>query len=452
MKSRFDFQDVHRKTGVLILTTITVLVLALFGAAAAQRWWVPVYRLQVDLGSAGAEGLQVGAEVKMLGTVIGRVEKLELLEGAEFVPTVSSSSASGGPQQGGPSEGARPASGEEAPPSANDLLAIANIVLQGGEMVRFVRTDSQVYLYPKGVLEPGYLVITRGVGRQMFSDEVREARWGREKVLTQPDLMEQARMLLAELESQAKVLLDSAGEEGALRILLGEENYRRFARKGIVGLTVGTDTTQRFEEDGLLGIVLGEDIERFRREGALGLTLPEEGSREVLDSLAGLEEVIADLDQQGLLKLALGQERLDQLDAEGLVDWVLENPGSAQELARLLASTTALVERIEQRGLLELALSDPAQAPERGQRVGDSVEELLGSVQRLVAELEPVMASLADEAVVLPGVVAESQETLRQIEILVRAIQQHWLLRSYVDPRPGEGRIPTDQLPLREGR
>ncbi|MCB9899676.1 MAG: hypothetical protein H6825_16845 [Planctomycetes bacterium] len=402
MKSRFDFQDVHKKTGVLLLVTFSVLVLALLGAAGAQRWFVPVYRLEVGLGEEGAVGLSEGAEVKMLGTVIGRVERIELVEDQDLE------------------------TGE------GRLNAMASLVLRDGDMLKFVRRDSEVKVMPKGVLEPGFLEITRGraSGTELFSGEVRAAVWG-QKVTIEDDLQEQALSLLSELQEKSKQILEGAREEGALAFLLGEEYYGG-----------GRELLRR------LDVLLG----RFEDKGAVDLLLDEQGSRDVLAILDAAAKLLQRLQAEGALPLALGPERTARLDEQGPVGWALGDPGLSAELGRLLTAGADLAERLEQRGILEVALSDPAADPERTARVVDDLERLLQNVRWVSDELAPLAVSLSDEAVRLPGVVAESQETLRQVEILVRAIQQHWLLRSYVDPRPAEGRIPVDQLPLEGGR
>ena len=51
----------------------------------------------------------------------------------------------------------------------------------------------------------------------------------------------------------------------------------------------------------------------------------------------------------------------------------------------------------------------------------------------------------------LPGILLQVQELLRQTQRLVKGLQNHWLLRSYVPPDVGAGRIPPEAIGIDGG-
>ena len=63
------------------------------------------------------------------------------------------------------------------------------------------------------------------------------------------------------------------------------------------------------------------------------------------------------------------------------------------------------------------------------------------NVQNGTARLPEITDAVADEAKDLPGLVLQTQTSMRELERLIEAMQRHWLLRKYVDksnpPPPG---------------
>jgi hypothetical protein len=56
------------------------------------------------------------------------------------------------------------------------------------------------------------------------------------------------------------------------------------------------------------------------------------------------------------------------------------------------------------------------------------------NVERSTVRMPEITDALADESKDLPGLVSQTQSSMREIERLIRAMQQHWLLRKYVNP------------------
>ena len=160
---------------------------------------------------------------------------------------------------------------------------------------------------------------------------------------------------------------------------------------------------------------------------------------------------------------------LDHLANEGLVGWATRDPEWDQKTKDLMSTVqkgaTETVELMEVVNAL-LAGGRPlpapfaetvAELPLMAQRVNellDRTDKVLAQVELASASLPAMANSVEKDMRTLPGFLIESQETLRQVEIMVRALQRHWLLRDYVDPRPAKGRIPVNEVvgPMGGGR
>src|ERR1044071_264804 len=91
--------------------------------------------------------------------------------------------------------------------------------------------------------------------------------------------------------------------------------------------------------------------------------------------------------------------------------------------------------------LTDTALSDEAQRALS--RANQTMSELQGvvtnlnaavkNVQNGTARLPEITDAAADEAKSLPGLVQQTQTSMRELERLIEAMQRHWLLRKYVN-------------------
>ncbi len=96
-------------------------------------------------------------------------------------------------------------------------------------------------------------------------------------------------------------------------------------------------------------------------------------------------------------------------------------------------------------------LRDPALADELT-RILTQVNESLAEVKKILADvkattrqLPPVAERVGRETEDLPGMVVQTQETLREAERLIEGLQQHWLIRKYVPAPPATEMIPTSR-------
>jgi phospholipid/cholesterol/gamma-HCH transport system substrate-binding protein len=115
--------------------------------------------------------------------------------------------------------------------------------------------------------------------------------------------------------------------------------------------------------------------------------------------LANLEEITAGLER-----------------GEGSAGQLLRDPAMAQELTRILAQVN---------------------------RALDEVQKILADVKATTAQLPAAASTVGREVQDLPGVVVQSQATLREAERLILGLQQNWLIRKHVPPTPATELIPA---------
>jgi len=77
----FKFRYVNELTGVFVIVIVALLVVGVLFAGRAQRWFEPVYELRIVFPPEGTFGLQKGAEINILGTPVGTVDRIEVTEG-----------------------------------------------------------------------------------------------------------------------------------------------------------------------------------------------------------------------------------------------------------------------------------------------------------------------------------------------------------------------------------
>lgn len=75
MRKPFRFRHVNEITGAFVLGVVALLLLGVVGTGFSQRWFTQTTEFTVLLPT-GARGLRPGAEVRMLGTVVGTVQEI----------------------------------------------------------------------------------------------------------------------------------------------------------------------------------------------------------------------------------------------------------------------------------------------------------------------------------------------------------------------------------------
>ncbi|MDH3591149.1 MAG: hypothetical protein OER88_04685 [Planctomycetota bacterium] len=143
---------------------------------------------------------------------------------------------------------------------------------------------------------------------------------------------------------------------------------------------------------------------------------------------------------------------------EGTIGSLIKDPDFADRLRGIADQTDRALKRADdffeelRAGAVHLrkASKDIREETEQGQGVVKKTQEILDESQRVLGDMRAVLADMraaskqlpaivesADRGVdALPGLVLQTQATLREVERLVEALQRHWLVRRYVDKSP----------------
>lgn len=133
------------------------------------------------------------------------------------------------------------------------------------------------------------------------------------------------------------------------------------------------------------------------------------------------------------------------------------------ELNQLVVRLDNLATAVEQgKGTVGKLLTDTALADEAQKvlaRANEAMSALQGvmtnvnvavkNVQDGTARLPEITEAMANEAKDLPGLVQQTQTSMREVERLVEALQRHWLVRKYVNKAnpPSLGPLPEVEEP-----
>jgi hypothetical protein len=127
--------------------------------------------------------------------------------------------------------------------------------------------------------------------------------------------------------------------------------------------------------------------------------------------------------------------------------------GSRRQLDTLIARLDGLVAGTEQgQGTVGKLLTDPAIADElktildKGDVSLDQLQGILKDVQVSGGHLSAVSEALAGEAKDLPGLVLQTQQTLQELKRLIEGIQRVWPIRSHIEQRRPNTRIPPSEV------
>ncbi len=73
MEKPFKFRYVNEIVGTVVILIVSLLLVGLFLVVKSHDWFVPNHNVVVEFPTEGTLGLQVGAQVRVLGAVAGRV-------------------------------------------------------------------------------------------------------------------------------------------------------------------------------------------------------------------------------------------------------------------------------------------------------------------------------------------------------------------------------------------
>jgi len=256
-------------------------------------------------------------------------------------------------------------------------------------------------------------------------------------------------------------------EEGAAGIRQGSEVYFLGTLMGTVS-DVRVDSTGRMEAHANIrrdfflfvradssavikkkfGLAGDSFFEISRGQGA---PLPEKKAfivcKEQLQS--ALEAAVEEIRHETLLVLNKTSAGLDTWTALGtnLIK-------SGDRLEGLIVRAECIAENLQQgRGTVGKLLTDPAVADElqmllvKANRSMDELQVTLKNLQLASANLPAISDAIGQEGKDLPGLVLQSQTSMRELERLIEAVQRHWFLRKYVNKTNPP---PLQPLPMSE--
>jgi phospholipid/cholesterol/gamma-HCH transport system substrate-binding protein len=159
------------------------------------------------------------------------------------------------------------------------------------------------------------------------------------------------------------------------------------------------------------------------------------------EAVPALKKLSAGLDPWTTLgsNLITSRERLDQLivrahniaadlqQGKGTAGQLLTDPSAAEGLKTLLVKANRSMDE------LQVTLNN--------------LQEVSGNLQLASTNLPAISEALGKETKDLPGLVLQTQTSMRELERLIEAMQRHWLLRKYVNKTnpPPLGPLPASE-------
>jgi ABC-type transporter Mla subunit MlaD len=72
---------------------------------------------------------------------------------------------------------------------------------------------------------------------------------------------------------------------------------------------------------------------------------------------------------------------------------------------------------------------------EKGKQVADSVVEISGKISKLITDVNTLVTGLQTTSKDLPGIMAKVQSDISEVELMLKALQNNWLLKSSINSR-----------------
>jgi phospholipid/cholesterol/gamma-HCH transport system substrate-binding protein len=176
-----------------------------------------------------------------------------------------------------------------------------------------------------------------------------------------------------------------------------------------------------------------------------GQSLPERNASIVCNEQfqSALEAAVEEVRAEAMLVLRKVNGGLDTWTKLGA-----DLGGTRQHLDQLAVRLENIAAGVEAgKGTVGKLITDTALADEAQKllaRANEAMSELQGIVTNLnvavknvqvgTARLPEITGAVADEAKDLPGLVQQTQSSMRELERLIEAMQRHWLVRRYVNP------------------
>lgn len=193
MAKPFKFRYVNEITGGFVLLTLVLVIVGIILAGNAQRWFEPVHNLTLTFPPEGSFDLQKGAEVRILGALVGAVESI----------------------------------------AVDEAGGMTGEITIRGNFIRFVRSDSKAIAKKKfGVAGDAFVEITKGVGTPLEDGAVLACEKDTELMAMVQDVVQQIRtntvpaiqQVQRAVEEYTKVAEELHRPDGNLQQLLSHLN------------------------------------------------------------------------------------------------------------------------------------------------------------------------------------------------------------------------------------
>jgi phospholipid/cholesterol/gamma-HCH transport system substrate-binding protein len=303
--------------GALVIAAVAVLLIAALQAGVLRDWFTPTSQLRLVLPAAGVAGLEVGADVEILGTRAGRVERIVLEPNQQMYAMIEID------------EQARP----------------------------FIRRDSTAVIRRRfGVAGAAFVDIARGTGAEMdWTYAVIEATTERAPTDSVSALIDEARQKVFPILDNAARMTQGLAEI-VDRINRGEGNVGRLlVDQGMMNQAEAAVTSAR-EAMNVINALVAELQSSVANVNALtqGLASPDGVPQTLAQanaSLAALEKILGDIGAASqrapaiaknvegstanlpalLTQLQVTIQQLDQLVVQMRGSWLLGGGAQAQQ-------------------------------------------------------------------------------------------------------------------------
>ena len=129
------------------------------------------------------------------------------------------------------------------------------------------------------------------------------------------------------------------------------------------------------------------------------------------------------------------------------VDGTLRTAGQTLEQVRAQLEETARITNALNKEMLRVP-----EFSSQSLHVLKETDAVLTELKASVARLPPILDTIHGETQAMPGLVIETQQTIREIHRLIEGLQRHWLVRSYIEPDVMDERISPASLQPSGGR
>lgn len=379
MKAKpFKFRHVNRIAGVFLFVAAVILAVLVALAGKYQHWFAEVTRYRVELpsglddadGPAGTLGIRPGSDVRVIGTQVGQVDRVELCTGDDLKPIGSF---------------------EEVDPDDIRIVAVLSVK---GDFSHFVGPDSVAILkFDLGGLGSSYFDISRGSRRFESGDEDPQGdlrlTFGREKD-AKAEVFEVVSRIEKEVVPAVQRIGETATEARDFFAKLNDENES--LQRSLTSLEKGLGELNTFiaeaaAGDGALGDMIKSDSQMRKEFNEFAVSL-NRGTQSLERSVNNLGEGIAELREQGIASFNEGADEFPAT-VRNTNAAIHQIDSAARQFQETVREFEVLVEGLQQHWLVRKNIHDPIEdAPASKPKGAEKVEEKPGLLKRVFQKKE----------------------------------------------------------------